>query len=510
MKTQGMRHQLECLRRAEGRDYFGYFMEQGTGKTWCAIAEVERFYAAGEIDALLVVAPNGVHTNWVKREFPAHFDGAVIARTYHSGAGKAATAHTEEVLRPRRDGEVLPLRVLAINIEAVVTEKGFDLAERFLLATEAMIVVDESSRIGNIDTKQTKQMLRLRQLAKKVRIATGTPISNSPMRVFSQFEFMQSGLLGTDSYRAFVAEYAELLPASHPLMQHMIEKVRRTKGEGAARAMQHAQMIATNPDGSRRWRNLDKLQRLIEPHTYRVLKRECLDLPEKVYTNHYFNLTPTQAKAYRLMKSEHRVLLEDGPLAVSATAARSKLRQITSGFMHLPDGTTTYLAGDNPRIAALMQLLADCEGESVIVWAQFVEECRAIAAALRVAGVSHVEYRGEIPRAQREDALDAFQAGRSQVFLGQPDAGGIGLTLTAATTAIYFSCDYDLEARQQSEDRCHRIGTKKTVRYIDLVAEGTIDEEIAHSLQVKEVVAAKILGDDARPNFSDNSARTTD
>lgn len=498
MKTSGMKHQLECLRRADGRPYFAYFMEQGTGKTWCGIAEAERAYAAGKIDALLIIAPNGVHTNWVKREFPTHFDGELIARVWQSGMGKRATARVEELLRPRELGEVVPLRVLAMNIEAVNTKAGYDFAERFLNATRAMIIVDESSRIGNIEAQQTKAMFRLRRRAVMVRIASGTPIANAPTRIFSQFEFMSFGLLGTTSYRAFVAQYAEILPPEHPLMRAMIDKARRERGDAAARRLATAQMIATNPDGTKRWRNLDKLQKLIEPHSFRVLKRDCLDLPPKVYTNHYFELTPAQRRAYQMMREEHRVDTDEGLLAFSASAARAKLQQITSGFVHMQDGSVRYVVEDNPRLDALMQVLEDVDGQA-IVWAKYVEENRAIAAALRKAGISFVEYRGEIKAADKEAAIDTFQAGQAKIFLGQPDAGGIGLTLTAAETAIYFSCDYDLEKRQQSEDRCHRKGTKNTVRYIDLVANDTIDEAIALNLQRKAAISALVLGD-VRPD----------
>lgn len=494
MKTEGMAHQKELLRRAQGREFYAYLMEQGTGKSWCGIAEAERMYAAGQIDAVFIVAPNGVHTNWIKREFPAHFDGELIARAWKSGMSKRAMAHMEQLLRPRQPGEIVPLRVLAMNIEAVNTNAGYDFAERFLLSTKALFIVDESSRIGNIDAKQTKAMFRLRRKAAAVRIATGTPISNAPVRIFSQFEFMKFGLLGTTSYRAFVAEFAEVLPPEHPLVKHMVEKTRRERGDAAANQMARAQLIATNPDGSKRWRNLDKLQKLIQPHSFRVLKKDCLDLPEKIYTNHYFELTPAQRRAYELMQEQNRIMLEDGPLAVSTAGVRTKLQQITSGFVHLPDGSVKYIEGDNPRIDALLYLLDDVEGQ-VIVWAHYVEENRAIARALAAAGVSFVEYRGEIKPAAREEAIDKFQAGGAKVFLGQAQAGGTGLTLTAAETTIYFSCDYDLEKRQQSEDRNHRKGTKNAVRYLDLVANDTIDEAIARSLQTKAAVASIVLGD---------------
>lgn len=487
MKTKGMTHQVEALQRMAGRDIFALFMEQGTGKTWTLLADAERLYAAGKIDAVLVIAPKGVHTNWVNREIPAHMDAHVIARAWRSGGGVRARAHIEELMKPRDVGETVPLRVLSMNIDAVMTKDGYEFARRFLSATKALFIIDESSRIKNPDAGRTQKLLRLRGLAKMARIATGTPINNAPVDVFSQMEFLESGLLGTTSYRAFVAEYADLMSAHHPMMQNMIRSNPRAA---------HAQIVARNPDGSPRWRNLDKLQRLLAPHSFRVLKRDCLDLPEKIYKVHPFELTPEQNKAYAMMRDDLRMEDEFGDVVVvKDLAALMKLQQITSGFVNPPGGgTPIYIGEKNPRLAALTDLMQDIVGQT-IVWARFREELSSIAAALRKEGLRVVEYHGGVKTADREAAVDAFQRGEVDAFVGQPQSGGIGLTLTNAGTVIYYSNDFNRETRSQSEDRAHRIGTRNNVVYIDLVATGTIDESIARSLQRKGDLAANVLGD---------------
>lgn len=487
MKTTGMAHQLEALRRMDRRATYALFMEQGTGKTWTLLADIERLYAAGAIDGALVIAPKGVHNNWVKREIPAHLDANVIARAWRSGGGKRDKAQLEELFRIRERGEPLPLRILAMNIDALNTKEGFAFAQRFLLATSSMFIIDESSRIKNPSAARTKALMRLRHFAKVARIATGTPITNAPVDVFQQMEFLESGLLGTTSYRAFVAEYAELMHANHPMMRQLIQRNPRAA---------QAQIIARNPDGSPKWRNLDKLQKLLEPHSFRVLKRECLDLPEKIYKDHFFDLLPAQQKAYELMEEELRIQLHDGEVVpVSALASLVKLQQITSGFVIPPGGgDPVYVAEGSPRLNALMEILEDVEGQ-VIIWARFKEELRAIAKALHEAEITAVEYHGEVKDKDRIEAVDMFQRGDVRVFLGQPQSGGIGLTLTAAETVIYYSNDFNLETRLQSEDRAHRIGTKRNVVYIDIVANDTIDEAIARSLQRKTDVAANVLGD---------------
>lgn len=489
MKTKGMNHQLTALREMQGREYYALFMEQGTGKTWTLLADIERLYSAGKIDAAFVIAPKGVHTNWVRREIPEHMDAPVIARYWRTGGGKKVQAHLEEVFKPRQDGDVVPLRILSMNIDAVMTKAGFDFAKRFLLATKAMFVIDESSRIKNPAAGRTKAIMQLRMLANYARIATGTPVTNSPVDVFSQMEFLESGLLGTTSHRAFVAEYAELMNMNHPMMKNLVQRNPRAA---------QAQIIARDEKGNPKWRNLDKLQGLLKPHSFRVLKRDCLDLPDKIYKTHPFDLSPDQEKAYKLMDEESRIeIAEDEILSVSALAALVKLQQITSGFVITPGiPVPMYVSEKNPRLDALLDLVEDIDGQ-FIVWARFREELSTIAMALSNAGFRVGQYHGGVAAADREAVVDQFQKGELDVFVGQPQSGGIGLTLTKAETVIYYSNDFNLETRLQSEDRAHRIGTKKNVVYIDLVANGTIDEAITRALHRKSKVAASVLGDAA-------------
>jgi SNF2 family DNA or RNA helicase len=212
----------------------------------------------------------------------------------------------------------------------------------------------ETGGIKNPDAARTKALMKLRQLAKGARIATGTPITRAPTDVFAQMQFLEDGLLGTTSYRAFVAEYADVLPATHPLMQNMVRRNPKAA---------YAQIIAKNPDGSPRWRNLDKLQKLLEPHSFRVLKRDCLDLPEKIYKVLPFELEPEQRRVYEKMAEENRIELDDRTeLPVSELAALVKLQQITSGFVNLPGGQMKYVSEDNPRLKALLDAVEDVDG----------------------------------------------------------------------------------------------------------------------------------------------------
>lgn len=491
MKTKPMQHQKEALRRSEGRTGFAYFMEQGTGKTWTALADAERAYAQGLIDAVFVLAPKGVHTNWIRREIPTHLSVPAIARAWTKTGGQKTRRALEELFRPREDGEPVPLRVLSMNFDALNTKDGFDMAKRFLSATKPLVIVDESSRIKNPTAARTKKLMELRKYSAMRRILTGTPITNSPPDIFAQMEFLSPGLLGTTSYRVFVAEYSELLDESSAMYRKMVEKNPR---------IAKAQIIARDESGRPKYKNLDKLRGKLEPHSFRVLKRDCLDLPEKIYSTHFFELEPRQRAAYDLMQQECRVEIVPGEVVpVHKLAAIVKLQQITSGYIVPPPSAgegfePVFVTDGNPRLDAFTDLMEDIEG-SVIVWAKFRPELDAICKRLREMELSYVRYDGSISAQDREAAVDDFQAGRARVFVGQAQAGGIGLTLTRAETSIYYSQDYNLETRLQSEDRNHRIGTRNNVRYIDLAAVDTIDEDIASVLQSKTSTAKEILGD---------------
>lgn len=491
MKTKGMAHQLEGLKRSFGRAYFAYFMEQGTGKTWLTLADIERLYNEGKLDTVIVVAPKGVHTNWIRREVPTHLDvDNLKLLTYSPNLTRAYKRSVDQFFRVRDDGDVPPLRIFAINYESAVTPKGMALMSKVAgSALKTMMVIDESQRIKNHKAVRTKKLLQFRDEMRFVRLLSGTPIGKHPPDLFAQFEMMRSGLLGTESYTAFVAEFAEIMDNNHPLKKAMIERNPRAK---------YGQMIEKDWNGNPKWKNLDKLSAMVDKHSFRVLKKDCLDLPDKIYKTVYFELNAADRKRYDYLANDFRIdLVGDGNIddviTVKQLAALTKLQQITSGFVML-HGDAIELQEESPRMETFLDVMEDIEGQ-VIVWARFREEIERICKELRAKGYRVAEYHGGVKAKDREAYVDGFQRGDYDVFVANQQAGGTGLTLTAAETAIYFSNDFDLLNRQQSEDRNHRIGTKKNVVYIDLCAEDTIDERITSRLQAKAEVAAAVLGD---------------
>lgn len=238
--------------------------------------------------------------------------------------------------------------------------------------------------------------------------------------------------------------------------------------------------------------NVDELTRNIEGHSFRVLKKDCLDLPPKIYQRHHVELSPKQKRIYDEMRKEFIAELEgetiDAPEAITRLL---RLQQIVCGWFPAEDGVVP-IEDKNIRLQALLEILSDIDSK-VIIWARFKADLKAIERAL---GELAVAYHGEVSNDQRAIAVERFQNDPNiRYFIGQPQSGGIGLTLTAANYAIYYSNSFDLEVRLQSEDRCHRIGTKNNVTYIDIECRKTIDKKIITALRAKKNLADYINKD---------------
>jgi SNF2 family DNA or RNA helicase len=247
------------------------------------------------------------------------------------------------------------------------------------------------------------------------------------------------------------------------------------------------------------FQNLGELSEKLQGFSYRVLKEDCLDLPPKNWTKRHITLSNEQKKVYDQMKKEALATL-NGKVTSTMTVITQlmRLQQITCGHFVADDGSTQEIK--NNRITELMEVLAEIEGKAII-WGHWQKDIQNIVGEIeKIYGPgSVVSYYGLTPQDERQDNIRRFQDDpKCRFMVGTPSTGGYGITLTAANTVIYYSNGYDLEKRLQSEDRAHRIGQKKNVTYIDIIAEDTVDDKIVKSLREKINIASEVLGEELR------------
>lgn len=465
-KTKPYKHQLTALKESKDKKNFAYFMEMGTGKSKVTIDNICYLYEKGEIDTVIISAPKGVYMNWVKSELPAHMWDSVdyCVGAYSSSMRVAQKRQMEDMLSS--EGK---LKILVINIESFVTRKGLSLATALAKSSTdgLMTIIDESTCIKNHKSKRAKGAMQISRLSKYSRILTGTPITNNPLDLFSQCEFLYPGASGHTSYWAFKHRYAVCEPMV--LGNRTFEVIKGFKNHG-------------------------ELTSKLNEYSFRVLKSECLDLPDKIYMKREVPMTAEQKSIYDSLKNQSLVLLGEGILtSTNALTTLSKLQQIACGHVKDDFGDITEIPSH--KITALHETLQELDdGTKVIIWCNFQEDVRMLKRSLDEKAVT---YYGETADDEREEAIAKFKDKDSGVrfFIGTPHCGGRGLTLNIATHVIYFSNSFKLEDRLQSEDRCHRIGQSESVTYIDLVTKDTVDEKILSALRDKQDLADKILSD---------------
>lgn len=509
--TPLLSQQVIALERAAGREAYALFMEQGTGKTLVFLEEAMRLYARGHIDCICVLAPNGVHENWVLTEALLHIPDTVPFQSayWSAAANRKERAALDAIMTPRAAGAPAPLRMLTCNFEALLTDRCFKFVEAFVRSGKCYIVADESHKIKDMGSRRTKRSINLSKQAVVRRIGTGTNVANSPVDVFAQFEFLdphgQHNMLGTHSLVAFRKEYCDLLPPQHGVIRHILERKERALGRKLTEHEKEVMMpaiVRQDEMGRPIYKNLDQLQALLAAHSYRVLKTDCLDLPPQEYTTRYFHLTAAQRRVYDQMENEYRYVLDDNTaLYTTRLVALSKLQQITSGFLLMKDGSSLYLE-DNPRIELLRSELEDFD-RPAIIWSQFKEEQRNIERMLKGMGRGVETVNGDTPMGRRQSIRAEFMAGNLQYINAHPETLGTGFTLTRANLNIYYSNGFKLIDRVQSEARTHRIGAAgESVEYRDFVAIDTRDDDVVWALQHKLDTAAIINGDPERKLWS--------
>ena len=462
-KTKPYEHQRNALNDSAEKTEWAYFMEMGTGKTKVTIDNIAYLYLQRKITSVLIIAPKSVYTNW-ESEIETHMPDVLKYKIYKWNIDKPKDYFKMD--------ESPDLKIFLINVEALSTKRGYQACVEYLLKNKLnFVALDESTTIKNRSAKRTKNILSLAKVSHIKRILTGSPITKSPLDLFTQCAFLSPELLGFHSYLAFRNRYAEMTDI---------------------------------PVGSGRYisipkyyKRLDELEEKMKSFATRIRKDQCLDLKPKVRSKRYIELEGDGKKIYERLKHHALAIVEDSTISFSNKLTEIiKLHQVCNGFTKNDDGEIMQL--HKSKLNALDEILEETDGK-VIIWANYLYNIHEIKDFLtkKYGEDSTVCIYGAVDVEDRQDAVKRIQEDEKTRFLvANPTTGGFGLTLTACNTVIYFSNNYNLEVRMQSEDRAHRLGQKGTVVYIDIVARGTLDEAIMKSLTSKGQIAAKTLGEE--------------
>ena len=467
-KTKPFEHQLKALEMSWDRKVFAYFMEMGTGKSKVLIDNISMLYDKGKINGALIIAPKGVYKNWYTQEIPNHMADHIEKTVVLWESSKNKETEYKKLFESSDN-----LQILIMNVEALSTKKGKTFAWKFLNCHTSMMAVDEATTIKNPGAQRTKNIIELGQNVKYKRILTGSPVTKSPLDLFTQCYFLDPWLLDQQSYYAFRVRYA---------------KMRSINVSG-----RQVQIVVG-------YRNLGELTEKIKNFSYRCLKDDCLDLPSKTYMKRIIELTDEQKKLYKQMKEKALAVL-NGKMVTSMTVITQMMRlhQITCGHFKSDDGDVQKVKSKS--LDELLNLLDELEGKAII-WAHYRHDIESIVEEVKKkhGDDSILTYYGDTSTEDRQKAIEKIQDLSSPVrfLVGTPQTGGYGITLTAASTMIYYSNGYDLEKRQQSEARIDRIGQSKPMPYVDIIAEETIDEKIVEALRRKVNLATEIMGEELK------------
>ena len=493
-KTKDFEHQANTLGISWTKKAFAIFWEQGLGKSKHVLDNAAALYEAGEIDCLFVVAPNGVHRNWVEKELSVHLSNKIFKQTkafaYHSSKAKTKRhlKESQDILKHKG------LVVIAISYDAFMTKAGKPWCKKVLTKRRCFYVLDESAFIKTPGAKRTKSIVASGRFAEYKRILTGTPVADKPFDIYTQMRFLDPDYWkkkGLGNYFVFKNYFA------------MWQQIQLESGGNFPMLLGY--------------KNLPELHNMISPDISRILKSDALDLPPKLYTKRFFDMSPKQSKLYKELKEDFLADLNgESVVAELAITRMLRLQQITCGYVAVEekvifdDDNPDYFEyvpkvvpieeGKNLRLKLLEEIVETLEGKAII-WARFTNDIDMI---MELLGDRAVRYDGQVKTDARAAAIESFQHDDdpknpgAQFFVANAAAAGTGLTLTKASTTIYYNNNFKLGERLQSEDRNHRIGTINPVTYIDIVANGTIDEHIINSLMDKKSVAEIVTGDAVR------------
>jgi len=486
-KLQPFPHQLAELQK-HGEDFNRFYSwEMGTGKTALCINNAAILWTKRYIDFVVVIAPNGVHRNWHTDEIPKHAADVLMDDMryfcYQTAKAKNKSHKLELEKLLRHEG----IGWLNISYDAVATTGGYTYVNRVLSERQVLLIVDESHYIKTPKAGITRKVRGLSRGAKFRRVMTGTPTDGNPFDIYSQMAACDPDFWprhGLVTFAEFKTRYGVWKMEIKPRFRHLGPP--RNKKEERERCYP----VLVNH------RNLEELKTRFNTLGNRLTK-DILDLPPKLYTKRYVEMGREQRQAYEDMRNNAFLIINGDTCTTDiALATLMKLHQITSGFLKMDSGEIKTFDGTDDRLAQAYEIVAQAQ-HKVIIWASFVHNIDMLCNALKE--FNPLRYDGSLGAEEKNRSKHLFQTSPDhKVFIANPLAGAEGLTLVQAKTTIYYSNNFRLIKRQQSEDRNHRIGQNNSVLYIDMVAQDSIDEKIVDALRRKYDIASQITGDELK------------
>lgn len=452
--TQPYDHQMEALTTAWGKPGFAFYLEQGTGKSKIIVDEIVNLIERELINCAVIIAPNNVHVNWkyeLEKHGPKDWNQWAI-QIWRSGQNKdKREKETKSILESNR------ALVFLINIEALSAAGGKDYLRRVLLARRKVyMAIDESHKIKTPGAQRTKACIELGRLAYIRRIATGTEAEEGLENLYSQFRFLDQNIIGLRSFTAFRSMYCLM-------------------GGYENRAIIGYQ-------------NQELLAQKIAPFTYHKRKKDCLDLPDKVYATHYIDMTPQQEKVYNKLEEELIYELSSGSIidATMALTRMMRLQQVLCGHINTTDDPRETEVIPSNR-AEFVAEIVDEASSKCIVFCRFIKDVDLVVTELAQKGIRAVGVSSRVDGPGRMFEIDRWrQEKNNKVLVITISTGGTGLTLNEANTTIFYSNSWSGTDRIQAEARNHRIGQNDKVTIHDIMVRRKIDHRLYNVLMNKQ------------------------
>lgn len=491
-------HQFETLDRSKEMSAYAIWWEQGTGKSKYIIDLASWLFLNDKIDCVILVSPNGVHQNWVDDEIPIHIPDVVREQSsiFMYDSSKHETLYHEQ--KARRMIHAPGLVWLSISYDAFMTRPvktsrkgghhkwmgGKKYMWEMLRRRRCLYVLDESIEIKAPKAARTKSVVASGVYGAYNRILNGTPIATGPFDVYKQMQFLDPGFWkkrGFGTLTEFKAHFG----------------VWRVGKRGGGRTSENTP--AWDLGDLVGFRRLPELRQILEPYRSRVLKKDVLDLPPKLYSKRYFEMNPEQKRVYEAIEQDCLAFLDDGGLVTAQLPIVQLLRcrQILSGYVPTddPDDEPIKMLGKkNPRLELMVEE-ADRIGHKAIIWCNFIMDVDLLCQRL---GKRAVRYDGTIGSDEKAANKRAFKTSDGVQFIVANEAAMCkGHTYTEAHSSYYYNNSFNFVHRVQSEDRVHRAGLLHPALYVDLIG-GRVDKSIVRNLIKKMMIADEITGDQSK------------